>query len=79
MAHIQICGLSLKRVGDANYRLVELQDRATVPILGDFIEVLLNKEPVRGRVVHVAPSALEKLSSHYCVSYVDLDEVLGSE
>jgi hypothetical protein len=75
MAHIQICGLSLKRVGDANYRLVELQDRATVPTLGDVIEVLLNKEPVRGRVVQVASSPLDKPSSHYGISYVDLDEV----
>ena len=79
MAHIQICGLSLKRVGDANYRLVGFQDRATVPILGDLIEVLMNKGPVRGRVVKIAPSPLEKLSSHYGVCYVDLDEVFGSE
>lgn len=79
MAHLQICGLSLKRVGDANYRLVELQDRATVPILGDFMEILLNRELVRGRVVKVAPTPLEKFSSHYSVAYVDLDEVFGSK
>ena len=78
MPHTQICGLSLKRAGDANYRLVELQDRATVPTLGDVIEVLLNNEPVRGRVVQVASSPLEKLSSHYGISYVDLDEVFDS-
>jgi hypothetical protein len=76
MAQIQICGMSLKRMGDANYSLVELQDRVTVPSIGDFIEVRLNKEPVRGRVVQVAPSPLGKLSSQYGVSYVDLDEVI---
>ena len=79
MARIQICGLSLKSVGDANYQLVELQDRATVPTLGDVIEVLLNKEPVRGRVVRVASAPLEKLSRDYGISYVDLEEVYGSE
>lgn len=79
MAQIQICGLSLKRVGDANYSLVELRDRATVPSIGDFIEVLLNKEPVRGCVVKVAPTSLEKFCSHYGVSYLDVDEVFGSE
>lgn len=77
MAHIQICGLSLKRAGDVSYGLVALQDRVTIPVLGDLIEVLLNKEPVRGRVVKVAPSPLEKLSSHYGVTYVDLDEVIN--
>jgi hypothetical protein len=78
MAQIQICGMSLKRTGDSNYSLVELQDRVTVPSIGDFIEVRLNnKEPVRGRVAQIASSPLGKLSSQYGISYVDLDEVIN--
>ena len=77
MAQIQICGMSLKRTGDSNYSLVELQDRVTVPSIGDFIEVRLNKEPVQGRVVQIASSPLGKLSSQYGISYVDLDEVIN--
>jgi hypothetical protein len=77
MAQIQICGMSLKRTGSANYSLVELQDRMTVPSIGDFIEIRLNKEPVRGRVVQVSSSPLGQLSSQYGVSYVDLDEVIN--
>ena len=69
--------MSLKRAGDSRYWLVELQDRVTVPGIGDFIEIRLNKEPVQGRVVQVASSSLKKLSSQYGVSYVDLDEVIN--
>lgn len=79
MAQIQICGMSIKRTGEVSYGLVQFQDRATVPKLGDLVEVLLNKEPVRGRVVHVASPPLEKQHAQYGVSYVDLDEVVGSE
>jgi hypothetical protein len=77
MAQIQICGMSLKRTGSANYSLVELQDRVTVPSIGEFIEVRLNKEPVQGRVVQIASSPLGKLNSQYGISYVDLDEVVN--
>jgi hypothetical protein len=77
MAQFQICGMSLKRAGDASYWLVELQDRATVPTIGDLIEVHLNKESVLSRVVNVASPPLEKHGVHCGVSYVDLDEVVN--
>jgi len=75
MAQIQICGMSLKRGGDASYCLVELQDRAKVPTLGDLIEVHFNKESVLARVVNVASSPIEKQGIG--ISYVDLDEVVN--
>jgi hypothetical protein len=77
MAQIRICGMSLKRAGDASYWLIELQDRATVPTLGDLIEVHLNKESVLARVVNVAPPSLERHGIHFSVSYIDLDEVVN--
>jgi hypothetical protein len=77
MAQNQFCGMSLKRAGGASYWLVELQDRATVPTLGDVIEVHLNKESVLARVVNVASSPLEKHGIHCGISYVDLDEVVN--
>jgi hypothetical protein len=76
MAQILICGMSLKRAGDTSYWLIELQDRATVPTLGDLIEVHLNKESVLARVVNVASPPLERYGIHCGVSYVDLDEVV---
>ena len=76
MARILICGMSLKRAGDASHWLIELQDRATVPTLGELIEVHLNEESVLARVVNVASRPLERHGIHCGVSYVDLDEVV---
>ena len=71
--------MSIKRTGEVSYGLDQFQDRATAPALGDLVEILLNKEPVRGRVVRVASTPLDKQRAQYSVSYVDLDEVFGSE
>ena len=66
-----ICQMMLKRIGEAEYQLVEIAHRTTVPGLRDIVEVPVEKKRVRGRVVHVASPPPDKAGTFR----VDLDEV----
>jgi hypothetical protein len=55
---LKTCVMKLRRIGDAEGETIEIQHRATVPALGEVIEVSVGEATVRARVTHVsAPAA----------------------
>ena len=66
--------MKLTRIGDAEGETVETQHRATLPAVGDVIDVTVGGMLVRARVIRVSPSSgaeghftidVDKLSSGY--------------
>jgi hypothetical protein len=55
---LKTCVMKLRRIGDAEGETIEIQHRATVPALGEVIEVSVGEAIVRARVTHIsAPAA----------------------
>jgi hypothetical protein len=69
MAEIQVCQMKLKRLKETDHLLVEIQNRPSVPKVGDIIE--MEKNAVRGRVVQVASPPAGQLG----IFYIDLEEL----
>lgn len=53
MTEIKTCVMKLRRIGDAEGETVEIQRRATVPAVGDVIEVSVDGKPIRARVTRI--------------------------
>jgi hypothetical protein len=55
---LKTCVMKLRRIGDTDGETIEIQHRATVPALGEVIEVSVGEAIVRARVTHIsAPAA----------------------
>ncbi len=75
IAELNICVIRLTRLGEAEGEIVDTQHRATVPTVGEVIEVALDKLTVRARVTHISSPlpgaercftiAVDELSSGY--------------
>jgi hypothetical protein len=61
-ADLKTCFIRLRRIGDAAGEIVEKQNRADVPAIGDVIEVSLGEATVPARVVQVTGAGLEEIA-----------------
>jgi hypothetical protein len=74
MAELKTCAMKLTRIGDAEGEIVETQHRATVPTVGDVVEVSADGAHIRARVTRISPPSgscglftidVDELSSGY--------------
>jgi hypothetical protein len=70
-AEIKICVMRLARIGDAEGETVETQHRATMPEVGDVIDVTVDGMPVRARVTRIS-SPSPGAEGHFTI---DVDEL----
>jgi hypothetical protein len=70
-AELKICLMRLARIGDAEGETVETQHRATMPEVGDVIDVTVDGMPVRARVTRIS-SRSPGAEGHFMI---DVDEL----
>jgi hypothetical protein len=70
-ADLKICVMKLTRIGDAEGEIVETQHRASIPAVGDVIDVTMDGMLVRARVTRIS-SPPPHAEGHFTI---DVDEL----
>jgi hypothetical protein len=75
MPGAHIWHIKVRRAGQADYELAEIQmDRRRPPEVGEFIDVVVNREFIRARIVALNKSASGSTAATYTVLAAEEDD-----